>query len=115
MATQSATGNPQTASTAQGATQTTTIIEERPPQDAVVVPSHPILVVDIRRRQRRKQVRKLRKGRGRLAAKVQEMIDDFHDNGALKDTGNGAPTVVVVVRERNTRRRDMLGWMMPRC
>lgn len=106
-------GTPQAGATtgAQGTTQqTTTIIEERP-RDAVVVPNHPILVVDIRRRQRRKQVRKLRKGRGRLAAKVQDMIDEFHENGALQDTGNGTPTVVVVVRERNRRRDNMFGWM----
>jgi hypothetical protein len=105
MATQSTQANPQAQTT------TTTVIEERPPQDAVVVPNHPMLVVDIRRRQRRKQIRKLRKGRGRLAAKVQDMIDEFHENGALQDTGNGTPTIVVVVRERNSRRRDMFGWM----
>ncbi|HKR64419.1 MAG TPA: hypothetical protein VJZ00_11870, partial [Thermoanaerobaculia bacterium] len=93
---------------------TTTIVEEKPRKDVDVIrdePLHPMLVVDIRRRQKRRQIRKLRRGCGKLAAKVQDMIDEFHENGVLKDTGNGAPTVVVVVRERN-RRGGMFGWKM---
>jgi hypothetical protein len=60
----------------------------------------PILVVDLGKRQRRKDIRNLRRGEGRLMEKVQGAVEEIKEKGAMK----GHPTVVVVVREKAKRR-----------
>lgn len=54
-----------------------------------------VCVVDLGE-QSRKRVKRLRRGKGRLMAKVERVIDDLEEEGVLKA---GAQTVVVVVRE----------------
>jgi hypothetical protein len=60
----------------------------------------PILVVDLGKKQRRKDIRNLRRGEGRLMEKVQGAVEEIKEQGSLK----GHPTVVVVVREKAKRR-----------
>ena len=63
----------------------------------------PILVVDVRKRQKRSRIRSLRKGRGRLLDQVREMVAELRANEAIK--GDVQP-IVLVVRERE---RGLLG------
>jgi hypothetical protein len=60
----------------------------------------PILVVDLGKKQRRKDIRNLRSGGGRLMEKVQSAVEEIKEKGAMK----GHPIVVVVVREKAKRR-----------
>jgi S1-C subfamily serine protease len=60
----------------------------------------PILVVDLGKKQRRKDIRNLRRGEGRLMEKVQDAVEEIKEKGDLK----GHPTVVVVVREKTKSR-----------
>jgi hypothetical protein len=57
----------------------------------------PILVVDVRKRQKRSRIRSLRKGKGRLLDRVREMVAELRTNNAIKAD---AQTIVLVVRER---------------
>ena len=58
-----------------------------------------MLVIDIGKR-KRKQVRRLRKGEGRLAEEIEQTVDNLKNEGVL-DTD--AQTVVVVVRQKPKR------------
>ena len=51
---------------------------------------------------RRKRVRRLRKGRGRLAGRVMDAVDDLCAEGAIE--GDVQP-VIVIVRQKRRRRR----------
>ena len=84
-------------------TKSTTEEPAPPPRPASAAP--PMLVVDIRKKHSKKQIRKLRKGQGKLAAKVQDMVSDFHEDGALMGKGSD-PAVVVVVRQKRKRNRN---------
>jgi Family of unknown function (DUF6200) len=56
----------------------------------------PLVVVELSRRRSPEQVRRLRKGRGKLVSDIDEVVDELVDAGTIKaDT----PPVVVVVRE----------------
>ena len=56
----------------------------------------PLVVVELSKRRSPEQVRRLRKGRGRLASDIDEVVDELVNSGTIKaDT----PPVVVVVRE----------------
>jgi hypothetical protein len=68
----------------------------------------PMLVVDLRRRQSRKQIRGLRKGTGRLATKVQDMVQEIRESSGLKGNARD-PAIVVIVREK--RKRDAFGFI----
>jgi len=55
-----------------------------------------IVVVDLGRRQTAKQVRRLRRGRGKLMAHVEGIVNDLVTAGTVKAT---AQPIVIVVRE----------------
>ncbi|MEZ4453144.1 MAG: hypothetical protein R3B09_27025 [Nannocystaceae bacterium] len=64
-----------------------------------------LLVIDIGKKQKRKRVRQLRKGTGKLADKIRDMIDDLREDGTL---GANAQPVVIVVRQK-PKSRGMFG------
>jgi len=66
----------------------------------------PLIVVDFGKRQSRKSVKRLRKGRGKLMPRVEQIVDEMIQAGTLKaDTR----ALVIVVRERYSA---LLGRMM---
>ena len=79
--------------------------EQVEPEQVEPEATRSMLVVDIGKR-KRKQVRRLRKGRGRLADRVEQTVERLKADGVLDAD---AQTVVVVVREKPKR-----SWMWPR-
>jgi hypothetical protein len=63
----------------------------------------PAVVVDLARRRRRKDIRRLRRGEGKLMAEVEALIDRLI---AAKTIDAAAQPVVLVVRERPPKRKD---------
>lgn len=59
-----------------------------------------VIVVDVGKKQRRKHIRQLRKGRGRLLTKIKSVLADLQAEGAMPEN---AHPVVFVVRERGRR------------
>jgi hypothetical protein len=60
-------------------------------------PARPeLVIVDLGKRQRPKQVRRLRKGRGKLVRRIDAIVDELIQSGTVK--ANAQP-VVIVVRE----------------
>lgn len=59
------------------------------------------LIIDMGKKSS-KQVRRLKKGRGRLVEKIDETIERLRAQGQIAAS---AQTVIVVVRERKKRRR----------
>lgn len=57
------------------------------------------VVIDLGKK-RRSQVKKLRKGRGKLLDRVHDVLADMSSEGAIS---KGAQPVIVVVRERDRR------------
>lgn len=57
-----------------------------------------LLVVDIGKKQKRKRIKGLRKGRGRLFERVRGVVADLREEGAID--ANSTP-VVIVVREKS--------------
>jgi len=53
-------------------------------------------------KKKRKQVKKLRKGRGRVMNKIQDVIDGMREDGDIDPT---AQAVVVVVRQKRRKGR----------
>jgi hypothetical protein len=76
------------ATTAAGAT------EHREPRDKVGKAE--IVIVDLDKVQTSRDVRLLRKGRGKLARRVERIVNDLIEAGTVKST---AQPVVIVVRE----------------
>ncbi len=58
-----------------------------------------LVVVDLSRRQSSKQIRRLRKGRGSLVVRIDEILEELVHSGTVK--GDAQP-VVIVVREKVT-------------
>jgi len=58
--------------------------------------NHPTVFVDLGK-QKRKRVKKLRKGKGPLMGKVEDVIEELRNSGTL--TGDAQP-VVIVVRQK---------------
>ena len=57
-----------------------------------------LVVVELARRRSAEQVRRLRKGRGKLVSDIDEVVNELVEAGTIKaDT----PPVVIVVRESN--------------
>jgi hypothetical protein len=56
-----------------------------------------LIIVDLGRRQSAKRVKKLRKGRGKLVGRVDQIVADLVEAGTLKA---GVQPVVIVVREK---------------
>ncbi len=63
------------------------------------------VIIDLGKK-KRSQVRKLRKGRGKLVARVNELVADLHNNGTVASKGQ---PVIVVVREKKKRGRGGFG------
>jgi hypothetical protein len=58
-----------------------------------------LVVVDLSRRQSPKQIRRLRKGRGSLITRIDEIVEELVHSGTVKAD---AQPVVIVVREKVT-------------
>jgi hypothetical protein len=71
---------------------------------AKVSSAGPLLVVDIGKRQKKKEIKNLRKGHGKLFDKVADLLAELKGNGTVN--GEVQP-LVIVVREKERR---MLGW-----
>ena len=56
-----------------------------------------LLVVDLGKRQSPKQLKRLRKGRGKLVGRIDQIVPDLVEAGTVKA---GAHPIVIVVRER---------------
>jgi hypothetical protein len=56
-----------------------------------------MVVVDLGRRQSKKRIKRLRKGRGKLADRVDKIVADLVEAGTFKA---GVQPVVIVVREK---------------
>ena len=59
------------------------------------------VIIDLGKK-KRSQVRKLRKGRGKLVDRVNELVADLHNNGTM--TSKGQPVIVVVQPKRRRGR-----------
>lgn len=59
------------------------------------------VVVDVGKKQKRKAIKQLRKGKGKLTRKVEGMISELRESSALPD---GSP-LVVIVREKKTDKK----------
>jgi Family of unknown function (DUF6200) len=69
---------------------------EREPRHQEKGASSQIVIVDLDEAQPSHLVRRLRKGQGKLMARVERVVDDLVDAGTIKST---AQPVVIVVRE----------------
>jgi hypothetical protein len=58
-----------------------------------------IVIVDLDEAQSPQQVRRLRKGRGKLMTRVERIVNDLIESGTVKST---AQPVVIVVRESSS-------------
>ena len=67
-----------------------------PAEPATETASSPPIVVDLGKR-RRKQIKQLREGRGKLMDDVGGVIDELRKAGAISDS---AQPVVIVIREK---------------
>lgn len=61
-----------------------------------------MIVVNIGKKYKKKHIRRLRKGRGRLMEKVEQMVGDLRDSGGISDD---VQPVVIVVRQKSSRFR----------
>ena len=59
--------------------------------------SSQLLVVDLGKRQSPKRLKQLRKGRGKLVGRIDQIVADLVEAGTVKA---GAQPIVIVIRER---------------
>jgi hypothetical protein len=78
------------------ATQASSTAEPREHRQVEKSDKPEIVVVDLGRRQRPKQVRRLRRGQGKLMTRVEGIVNDLVTAGTVKST---AQPIVIVVRE----------------
>jgi hypothetical protein len=69
------------------------------PQPPDKSPRRPITVIDFGKPQSRQRIKRLRKGKGKLIARVESIVDELVANKAMADTASQA-VVVIVVREK---------------
>ncbi len=69
------------------------------------------LIVDLGRKPR-KQIKRLRKGRGKLFAKVTDTLQELKTASTI--SSNAEPVVVIVREKRRTPKRRR-GGLLPRC
>jgi hypothetical protein len=81
--------------------QTTTTVPNATP--AVTADKDAPIILDLGKKSR-KQVRRLRKGRGKLMDRVASVIDDLKKDGSI---ASGAQPVIIVIRQKP--RRTMFG------
>lgn len=60
------------------------------------------VVVDVGKKQKRKEIKKLRKGKGKLTRKVEGMISELRESSALPE---GSPLVVIVREKKEDKKR----------
>lgn len=63
-----------------------------------------LLVIDIGKKQKKKDIKKLRKGAGKLTDKVKEVVDQLREENAISAD---AQPIVIVVREKPRRERGL--------
>jgi hypothetical protein len=74
----------------------TTAKEEREHRQTERQNKSPLVVVELSRRRSPEQVRRLRKGRGRLLLDIEDAVDELVKSGTIK---SDTQPVVIVVRE----------------
>jgi len=74
-----------------------TVTTQRDTSKTDRVSAHQLVVVDFGGRQSAKRVKKLRKGRGKLVGRVDQIVSELIEAGTLKA---GVQPVVIVVREK---------------
>ncbi len=67
---------------------------------AVAADGSSFIVIDIGKRQSSKQIRRLRKGTGKLTEKIKELVDDLREQRTISAE---AQPVVIVVRQKAKR------------
>ena len=77
------------------------------PVDTTVHDDPKMMVIDIGKKQKKKRINQLRKGRGRLFDRINDTVADMQADGAIK---KDAQLVVFVVRRKSKSRRKRLGW-----
>jgi Family of unknown function (DUF6200) len=70
--------------------------EEREPHEAEKQAKSQLVVVELAKRRSPEQVRRLRRGRGRLVTDIEDAVDELVKSGTIK---GGTQPVVIVVRE----------------
>ena len=75
---------------------TTTTVESTKKDPAGTKPAGELCIVDLGKHSR-KQIRKLRKGGGKLMTRTEEIIEELKESGVLSKDSN---TVVLVVRQK---------------
>jgi hypothetical protein len=63
-----------------------------------------LLVVELQKAWKRKHIKGLRKGKGKLLGKIEELVEDLEEEGIL---GENVQPLVIVVREET----DLLGFL----
>jgi hypothetical protein len=72
--------------------------EKSPPGDPSFV------VIDIGKKQRKKAIKRLRKGKGKLTRKIEEMLAELRESSSLPA---GSPVVIVVREKKNKKSRRL--------
>ena len=75
-----------------------TVTAEEKKSDPSKSAKQPLVVIDLGKRQSPQQIKRLRKGRGRLMERIDDIVDELVQNGTVKAD---AQPVVIVVRERS--------------
>ncbi len=70
---------------------------------AVAADGSSFIVIDIGKRQSSKQIRRLRKGTGKLTEKIKELVDDLREQRTISAE---AQPVVIVVRQKAKRTKS---------
>jgi|SRR4051794_41038487 hypothetical protein len=83
-----------------------TVKEEREHRETEKQNKLPLVVVELSRRRSPEQVRRLRKGQGKLLTDIEDAVDELVKSGTIK---SGTQPVVVVVREATLSLLSALG------
>ena len=59
-----------------------------------------LVILDIGKKQRKKRIRRLRKGRGKLFNRVRDLVEEMKEDGTID---SGAQPVVIVVRQKGKK------------
>jgi hypothetical protein len=71
----------------------------------------PMIVVDLDKKQKKRNINRLRKGRGKLMSKVDELIADLREAGSIDAH---AQPVVIVVRQKDRHAGGRVKRMFPK-
>jgi hypothetical protein len=78
-------------------TTTTEQREQRAPREQAETGRPPLVMVDLSKRQTSERIKRLRRGRGSLVKRIDEIVEELIQAGTVKA---GAQPVVIVVREK---------------